>query len=165
MFLEFFIIDKLPSLFLTERGTTYFINDMILRQSYQDNNNLFNRFIHILKTPTSNKGEISASLRKSNENISLPKSSYLFRENDKKRSHSCKSVKEEMFNYDCKRLRLNDQTQREWYYALLKKLSEVMPDVKTLFEYEIEKLSSRNNLDYKELDIKSEYFLGSKTLH
>ena len=32
-----------------------------------------------------------------------------------------------MFNYDCEGLGLNDQTQREWYYALLKKLSEVMP--------------------------------------
>ena len=64
-------------------------------------------------------------------------------------------------NYDCERLGLNDQTQREWYYALLKKLSEVMSDVKTLFEYEIEKLSSRNNLDYKELDIKSEYRLNT----
>ena len=52
-------------------------------------------------------------------------------------------------NYDCERLGLNDQTQREWYYALLKKLLEVMPDVKTLFEYEIGKLSSRNNLDYR----------------
>ena len=66
-----------------------------------------------------------------------------------------------MFNYDCKRLGLNDQTQREWYYALLKKLAEVMPDVKKLFEYEIEKLSPRNNLDYKELDIKSEYRLNT----
>ena len=36
-----------------------------------------------------------------------------------------------------------------------------MPDVKTLFEYEIEKLSSRNNLDYQELDIKSEYRLNT----
>ena len=36
-----------------------------------------------------------------------------------------------------------------------------MPDVKTLFENEIEKLSSRNNLDYKELDIKSEYRLNT----
>ena len=161
VFLKLFIIDKLPSLFFTERGTTYFINDMILRQSYQDNDNLVNSFIHILKTPTSNKGDISASLRESYENISLPKSSYLFRENDKKRSHSSKSVKEEMFNYDCERLGLNDQTQREWYYALLKKLSEVMPDVKTLFECEIEKLGSRNSLDYKEWDIKSEYRLNT----
>ena len=153
VFLKLFIIDKLPSLFFTERGTTYFINDMILRQSYQDNDNLVNSFIHILKTP---------SLRDSYENISLPKSSYLFRENDKKRSHISKSVKEEIFNYDCERLGLNDQTQREWYYTvLLKKLSEVMPDVKTLFEYEIEKLSSHNNLDYKELDMKSEYRLNT----
>ena len=36
-----------------------------------------------------------------------------------------------------------------------------MPDVKTLFDYEVEKLSSRNNLDYKELDIKSEYRLNT----
>ena len=50
-----------------------------------------------------------------------------------------------MFDSDCERLGLNGQTQREWYYALLKKLSEVMPDVKTLFEYEIKKLSSRSN--------------------
>ena len=110
VFLKFFIIDKLPSLFFTERGTKYFINDMILRQSYQGNDNLVNSFIHILKTPTSNKGDIS---RKSYENIGLPKSSYLFRENDKKRSHSSKSVREEMLNYDCERLGLNDQTQRE----------------------------------------------------
>ena len=98
---------------------------MILRQSYQDNDNLVNSFIHILKTPTSNKGDISASLRKSYENISLPKSNYLFRENDKKCSHSSKSVKEEMFNYDCEWLGLNDQTQIEWYYALLKKTVRV----------------------------------------
>ena len=161
VFSKFFIIDKLPSLFFTERGATYFINDMILRQSYQDNDNIVNSFIHILKTPQSNKGDFSGSPRKSYENISLPKSSYLFRENDKKRSHNSKSVREEMFNYDCKRLGLNDQAQREWYYALLKKLSEVMPDVKTLFEYEIEKLSSRNNLDYRELDINSEYRLNT----
>ena len=161
VFSKFFIIDKLPSLFFTERGATYFINDMILRQSYQDNDNIVNSFIHILKTPQSNKGDISGSPRKSYENISLPKSSYLFRENDKKRSHNSKSVREEMFNYDCERLGLNDQAQREWYYALLKKLSEVMPDVKTLFEYEIEKLSSRNNLDYRELDINSEYRLNT----
>ena len=48
-----------------------------------------------------------------------------------------------MFDYDCKRLRLNGETQREWYDAL-----EVIPDVKTLFEYEIEKLCSRDNLNY-----------------
>ena len=39
----------------------------------------------------------------------------------------------------------------ELYYALLKKLSELMADVKTLFEYEIEKLSSPNNVGYREL--------------
>ena len=93
---------------------------MILRQSYQDNDNLVNSFIHILKTPTANKGDISASSCKSYENIGLPKSSYLFRENDKKRSRSNKSVGDEIFNYDCVRLGVNDQTQREWYYALLK---------------------------------------------
>ena len=66
-----------------------------------------------------------------------------------------------MFYYYCERLGLNGQTQREWYYALLKKLSEVMPDIKTLFEYEIKKLSSRSNLDYRELDINSEYRLNT----
>ena len=40
VFIKFFIIDKLPSLFFTERGATYFINDIILRQSYQDNDNI-----------------------------------------------------------------------------------------------------------------------------
>ena len=49
---------------------------------------------------------------------------------------------EEMFDYGCERIGLDGQTYREWYCALLKKLSEVMPGVKTLFEYEIEKLSS-----------------------
>ena len=161
VFSKFFIIDKVPSLFFTERGVTYFINDMILRQSYQDNDYIVNSFIHILKTPQSNKGDISASPRKSYENISLPKSSYLFRENGKKRSHNSKSIREEMFNYDCERLGLNDQAQREWHYALLKKLSEVMPHVKTLFEYEIEEPSYRNNLDYRELDINSEYRLNT----
>ena len=32
-----------------------------------------------------------------------------------------------------------------------------MPDVKTLFEYEIEKLQNRENLNYRNLDIKLEY--------
>ena len=73
---------------------------------------------------------MSARSRKSYENISIPKSSYLFRENDKKPSHNSKSLKEEMFSYDGKRLRLNGQKQREWHYAPLKKLSEVMPDAK-----------------------------------
>ena len=71
-----------------------------------------------------------ASSRKSYENISIPKSSYLFRENDKKPSHNSKSLKEEMFNSDGKRLRLNGQKQRELHYAPLKKLSEVMPGAK-----------------------------------
>ena len=118
---------------------------MVLRQSYQGNDHIVNSFIHMLKTPTLSKGDISASSCKSYENISLPKSNYLFRENDKKRSHNSKSVREEMFDNDCERLGLNGQAQREWYYALLKKLSEVMPDVKTLFEYEIKKLSSRSS--------------------
>ena len=55
-----------------------------------------------------------------------------------------------MFDYQCERLGLNGKTQREWYYVLLKKLSEVTSDVKTLFEYEIEELSSRENLDYRQ---------------
>ena len=76
-------------------------------------------------------------------------------------AHTVVKGRDVEMNYDCKRLGLNDQTQREWYYALLKKLSEVMPDVKTLFEYEIDKLSSRHSLDYKELDIKSEYRLNT----
>ena len=74
---------------------------MILRQSYQDKDNIVNSFIRILRTPTSNKGDISVSSRKSYGNISLPKSSYLFSENDEKRSHNSKSVREEVFNYDC----------------------------------------------------------------
>ena len=32
-----------------------------------------------------------------------------------------------------------------------------MPDVKTLFEYEMEKLQNRENLNYRDLDIKLEY--------
>ena len=104
---------------------------MILRQSYHDNDNVVNNFIHILKTPKLNKGV----------KFSLPKSSYLLSENDKKRSQNRKSVMEEIFDYDCKRLGLNGQTQREWYNPLLKKLSEIMRNVKTLFEYETEKLS------------------------
>ena len=36
-----------------------------------------------------------------------------------------------------------------------------MPDIKTLFEYEIKKLSSRSNLDYREVDINSEYKLNT----
>ena len=64
-----------------------------------------------------------------------------------------------MFYYYCERLGLNGQTQREWYYALLKKLLEVMSSVKTLFGKEIEKLSSREKLDYGELDVNLEYRL------
>ena len=152
VFIKFFNIDKLPSLFFTERGATY---DMILRQSYQDNYNIVNSFIHILKIPTPNKGDISPSSCKSYKIISLLKSNYFFHKNDKKSSDNSKSVSEEMFDNDCERLGLNWLAQREWCYALLKKLSEVMPDVITLFEYEIKKLSSHNNLDYRELDINS----------
>ena len=32
-----------------------------------------------------------------------------------------------------------------------------MPDVKTLFEYEMEKLQNRENFNYRDLDIKLEY--------
>ena len=64
VFLKFFIINKLRSRFFTERRATHFINVMIFRQYYQDNNN---SFIEILKTPTSNKDYISANSRKSYE--------------------------------------------------------------------------------------------------
>ena len=36
-----------------------------------------------------------------------------------------------------------------------------MPDIKTLFEYEIKKLSSRSNLDYRKSDTNSEYKLNT----
>ena len=43
----------------------------------------------------------------------------------------------------------------------LKKLSEVIPGVKTLFKYEIEKPGFLNNLDCRELDINLEYRLNT----
>ena len=62
-----------------------------------------------------------------------------------------------MFLYDCKRIGLQSAEQKHWYSTLLKKLSDVMPDVRTLFELEMNKLDLRENFDDRNLNISFEY--------
>ena len=65
---------------------------------------------------------------------------YLFRAGYKKHSRRNENIKKEIFDYDRNRLEFQNAEQKHWYSALLKKLSDVMPDVRTLFELEMNKL-------------------------
>ena len=85
----------------------------------------------------------------------MPKSYYLFREGITNFSEN-KNIKKQIFEYDCERLGLISKSQKSWYSNLLCKLSQIMSDVKTFFEYEMGKLQNRKNLNYRDLDIKLE---------
>ena len=69
-----------------------------------------------------------------------------------------------MFLYGCKRIGLQSAEQKHWYSTLLKKLSDVMPDVRTLFELEMNKLDLRENFNYRNLNISLEYMCTSWTV-
>ena len=66
-----------------------------------------------------------------------------------------------MFLYDCKRIGLQSAEQKHWYSTLLKKLSDVMPDVRTLFELEMNKLDLQENFDYRNLNVSFKYNMGT----
>ena len=87
----------------------------------------------------------------------LPISDYLFCAGYKKHSHRNENIKKEISDYDCKRLGLQNCEQKQWCSKLLKKLSGLMPDVRTLFELEMNKLDVRENFDYRNLNISLEY--------
>ena len=157
VFLKYFTINNLPSPFLTQRGLIYFMNDMILRQCYPDTDVLLTAFFQTVKIPIVIKPNLNTENPKLYEDVSLPISDYLFRERYKKHSHRNENIKKEIFDYDCKRLGLQNAEQKHWYSTLLKKLSDVMPDVRTLFELEINKLDLRENFDYRNLNISLEY--------
>ena len=65
---------------------------------------------------------------------------YLFRAGYKKHSRRNENIKKEIFDNECKRLGLQNAEQKHWYSTLLRKLSDIMPDVRTLFELEMNKL-------------------------
>ena len=66
-----------------------------------------------------------------------------------------------MFLYDCKRIGLQSAEQKHWYSTLLKKLSDVMPDVRTLLELEMDKLDLQENFDYRNLNVNFKYNMGT----
>ena len=89
---------------------------------------------------------------------------YLFRAGYKKHSHRNENIKKEIFDYDRNRLEFQNAEQKHWYSTLLKKLSDVMPDVRTLFELEMNKLDLRENFNYRNLNISLEYMCTSWTV-
>ena len=65
-----------------------------------------------------------------------------------KYSHRNENIEKEIFDYDCKRLGLQNAEQKHWFSTLLKRLPDVMPAVTILFELEMNKLDLRENFDY-----------------
>ena len=110
----------------------YFLNDLILRECYPDPDVSLIAFFQTIKISTVIKPNLSTENPKLYEDVSLSISD-LFCAGYKKHSHSNENIKKENF-YDWKRLGLQNAEQRRWYSTLLKKLSDVMPDVRTLFE-------------------------------
>ena len=157
LFLKYFTINNLPSPFLTQRGLVYFMSGLILRECYTDTDVLLISFFQTIKIPTVIKPNLSTENAKLYENVFLPISGYLVCAGNKKHSHRNENIKKEIFDYDCKRLGLQNVEQKHWYSTLLKKLSDVMPDARTLFELEINKLDLRENFDYLSLNISLEY--------
>ena len=130
---------------------------MILREFYPDTDVILTAFFQTVKISAAIKPNLNTENSKLYEDVSLPISDYLFREEYKKHSHRNEKIKKEIFDYDCKRLGLQNDEQKHWYSTLLKKLSDVMPDVRTLFELEMNKLDIRENFDYRNLNISLEY--------
>ena len=120
----------MPSPFLTQRELVYFSNDLILRECYPDPDVLLTAFFQTIKISTFIKPNLSAENPKLYEDVSLSISDYLFCAGYKKHSHSNENIKKENF-YDSKRLGLQNAEQKRWYSTLLKKLSDVMPDVRS----------------------------------
>ena len=116
---------------------------MILRECYPDTNVLITAFFQTVKIVTVIKPNLNIENFKWYEDVSLPISDYLFCEGYKKHSHRNENVKKENFDYGCKRLGLQNAERKHWYSTLLKKLSDVMPNVRTLFELEMNKLDLR----------------------
>ena len=157
VFLTYFSINNLSSPFLTQRGLVYFLNDLILRECYPDTDVLLTAFCQTIKIPTVIKPNLSTEKPKLYEDVSLPVSDYHFHAGYKKHSHRNENIKKEIFDYDCKRLGLQNAEKKHWYSTLLKKLSDVMSDVRTLFELEMNKLDLRENFHYRNLNISLEY--------
>ena len=123
-------------------------------------------FFQTVKISAKFKPNLSIENPKLYEDVSLLISDYLFREGYKKHSHRNEKIQKEIFDYECKSLGFQNDEQKHWYSTLLKKLSDVMPDVRTLFELEMNKLDIRENFDYRNLNISLEYnmhILGCQT--
>ena len=133
------------------------MKDLILQECYPDTVVLLTAFFQAIKILTVIKPNLSTENPKLYKDVFLPITDYLFRAGYKKHSHINQNIKKEIFDCDCKRLRLQNAEQKHWYSTLLKSLSDVMPDVRTLFELEMNKLDLRENSDYRNLNISLEY--------
>ena len=163
VFLKYFTINNLSSPFLTQRGLVYFLNDLISRECYPDTDVLLTAFFQTIKISTVIKPNLSTENPKLYEDVSLPISDYHFHAGYKKHSHRNENIKKEIFDYGCKRLGLQNAEKKHWYSTLLKKLSDVMSDVRTLFELEMNKLDLRENFHYRNLNISLEYNMELST--
>ena len=65
-----------------------------------------------------------------------------FAQNTKNNRTEMKTLKKEIFDHDGKRIELQNAELKHWHSTLLKKLLDVMPDVRTLLELEMNKLIS-----------------------
>ena len=80
-----------------------------------------------------------------------------FAQNTKNSRTEMKTLKKEIFDYDGKRIELQNAELKHWHSTLLKKLSDVMPDVRTLLELEMNKLDLRQNFYYRNVNISLKY--------
>ena len=119
IFLRYCIVDKLPIPFFTNRGVTYFINDLILRHQYPIVDiDALPKFTTDVKQ---NSKTTIVGADTSYDHATLPKSHYLFREGSTNFLEN-KNIKKQMFEYDCERPGLISKSQKDWYSNLLCKL-------------------------------------------
>ena len=101
IFLRYCIVDKLPIPFFTNRGGTYFINDLILRHQYPIIDiDALPKFTTDVNSETTKVGAHAFY-----DHAVLPKSDYLLGEDITNFSENT-NIKKQMFEYDCERLRL-----------------------------------------------------------
>ena len=101
---------------------------------------LLTALFQTVKIPTVIKPNLNAENPKLYKGVSVPISDYLLLKGYKKPSHRNENIKKLIFDYDCERLGLQKAEQKHQYSTLLKKLSDVISDVTTLFELEMKEL-------------------------
>ena len=119
IFFRYCLGDKLPIPFFTNRSVTYFINDLILRHQYLIIDiDALPKFSTDIKQ---NSKITKVGAHTSYDHVVLPKSHYLFHEISTNFLEN-KNNEKQMFGYDCERLGLISELQKDWYSKLLYKL-------------------------------------------